>query len=137
MTFEELEHTADVRMKIFGETLSEIFSEAGYALSKTLYGEYPKDTPTQEIEIFVSGTTFEELVVNFLSELLFQMEIEYLVPQKISTEVFEEHASGKISGTAFDPKKHSGGTGVKGVSYSELSLTKTALGYELIIIFDI
>ena len=35
MTFEELEHTADVRMKITAPTLPELFAESGFALAET------------------------------------------------------------------------------------------------------
>lgn len=137
MTFEELDHTADVRMKISAESFEELLSEAGFALAETLYGEYPKESSKETFTISVEGETAEEFIVNFLSELLFLMEVEYLVPQKISVECAALKVRGEVSGVFFDAKKHSGGTGVKGVSYSGLSLRKTSSGYELIILFDI
>lgn len=136
MVFEELEHTADIRMRISAPDLSSLFSESGFALAKILYGAYPLEKPTHSFSIQAEGKDREELIVNFLSELLFLTETEYLVPQKFTLTVGDS-VSGTVDGVLFDRKKHSGGTGVKGISYSGLSLTETKTGFELIIIFDI
>lgn len=136
MVFEELEHTADIRMRISASDLSSLFSESGHALSKTLYGDYPFEIPTEIFSIEAEGKDLPELIVNFLSELLFLTETEYLVPQRF-TLIVSDHVSGTVEGVLFDREKHSGGIGVKGISYSGLSLARTKTGYELIIIFDI
>jgi len=136
MVFEELEHTADIRMRISAPDLSSLFSESGFALARTLYGEYPQETPSVSFSLEADGKDPEELIVNFLSELLFLTETEYLVPQKFTLTIGSS-VSGTVEGVLFDRKKHAGGTGVKGISYSGLTLTKTETGYELIIIFDI
>jgi SHS2 domain-containing protein len=133
MTFEELEHTADVRMKISADSFSGLLAEAGFALSRILYGEYRRETPVETFSIHTEGKNPEEVIVNFLSELLYLTEVAYLVPQDISA----GDDTVVIAGVPFDPGKHAGGTCVKGISYSGLSLTGTAAGYELIIIFDI
>jgi SHS2 domain-containing protein len=136
MVFEELEHTADVRMRISAPDLPSLFSESGFALAKTLYGPYHFETPVNSFSIEAEGKDPEELMVNFLSELLFLFETEYLVPQKITISI-DSSVSGTVEGVLFDRAKHAGGIGVKGISYSGMSLAKTDTGYELIIIFDI
>ena len=136
MVFEELEHTADIRMRISASDLPSLFSESGFALARTLYGDYPRETPSVSFPLEADGKDPEELIVNYLSELLFLTETEYLVPQKFTLCVGSS-VSGTVEGVLFDRKKHAGGTGVKGISYSGLSLTTTKTGYELIIIFDI
>ncbi|HJJ61702.1 MAG TPA: archease, partial [Methanocorpusculum sp.] len=78
-----------------------------------------------------------ELTVNFLSELLFLTEVEYLVPMSYSLEQNGNKVFGTVSGIEFDRTKHSGGICVKGISYSGLSLEETSAGLELTIIFDI
>ena len=137
MTFEELEHTADVRMKISAPTLADIYAESGFALAETLYGEYPRETATVSFPLEAEGKDAEEAVVNFLSELLFLTETEYLVPMSFAISVDHNVVSGTVSGVLFDRSRHAGGIGVKGISYSGISFEKTATGYELIIIFDI
>ncbi|MDE2523338.1 MAG: archease [Methanocorpusculum sp.] len=137
MTFEELEHTADVRMKIIAPTLPELYAESGFALAETLYGGYQREPATVSFPIKAGGKDAEERAVNFLSELLFLTETEYLVPVSFDLAADGNAVCGTVSGVLFDRTKHAGGIGVKGISYSGISLTKTAAGYELIIIFDI
>jgi SHS2 domain-containing protein len=137
MTFEELEHTADVRMRITAPTLLELFVEGGFALAETLYGEYQSGSETVSFPIEAKGNEAIERIVNFLSELLFLTETEYLVPMSFDLAENDCVVSGTVAGVLFDRTKHTGGIGVKGISYSGISLTKTVAGYELIIIFDI
>lgn len=137
MTFKELEHTADVRMKITASTLPELFAESGFALAETLYGTYSRDTAQCSFQIAAEGKDAEETIVNFLSELLFLTETEYLVPTSFSLTAESLAVFGTVGGVVFDKTKHAGGIGVKGISYSGISYTRRDADYELIIIFDI
>lgn len=141
MPFKELEHTADIKMLITARDFCELFEESGSALSTALYGDYVREMPTMSVELEAFGATPEEAIVNYLSELLFQMEVEYLVPMEYSLNVESTQdnisISGRVFGVEFDRAKHSGGIGVKGISYSGLTLTKSEEGFELQIIFDI
>ncbi len=137
MPFEELEHTADVKMRIRGTGFTDLLSESGFALTRVLYGSYQNEPATMTCTIEADGATPEELCVNFLSELLFLTETEFLVPMSFALQVDSTSVTGTVAGVAFDHTKHAGGTGVKGISYSGLSLTKTNREYELKIIFDI
>ena len=137
MPFEELEHTADVKMRITASDFSTLLAESGFALSQVMYGKYKRELSEITVPIEAEGTTPAELCVNFLSELLFTMETEYLVPSVFSLTVNGNNITGTVSGIPFERGKHSGGIEVKGISYSGLTLTKTNTEYELIIIFDI
>ena len=137
MPFEELEHTADVKMRITASDYSLLLAESGFALSQVMYGKYNCEPSEISVSIEAEGTTPAELCVNFLSELLFIMETEYLVPSAFSLAADETSVAGTVSGIPFERGKHSGGIEVKGISYSGLTLTKTNTEYELIIIFDI
>ena len=137
MPFEELEHTADVKMRITASDYSLLLAESGFALSQVMYGKYKRELSEVAVSIEAEGTTPAELCVNFLSELLFIMETEYLVPSAFSLAADETSVAGTVSGIPFERGKHSGGIEVKGISYSGLTLTKTNTEYELIIIFDI
>ena len=137
MSFEELEHTADVKMRITASDYSLLLAESGFALSQVMYGKYKRELSEVAVSIEAEGTTPAELCVNFLSELLFIMETEYLVPSAFSLAADETSVTGTVSGIPFERGKHSGGIEVKGISYSGLTLTKTNTEYELIIIFDI
>lgn len=137
MPFEELEHTADVKMRITASDFLSLFQESSRALASVLYGDYPREPSVISAEIEACGKDEGELAVNYLSELLFLMETEYLVPQDIELAGDSGHIKGIVRGVEFDRAKHAGGIEVKGISYSGMSLTKTNTGFELVIIFDI
>ena len=137
MPFEELEHTADVKMRITAPDFLSLLAERGDAMASVLYGDFAKEPETLTVEIEADGEDSSELVVNFLSELLFLTEVEYLVPLSYSIAQEGNRVFGTVSGIEFDRTKHAGGICVKGISYSGLSLEETAEGFELTIIFDI
>ena len=137
MPFEELEHTADVKMRITAPDFLSLLAESGDAMASVLYGDFAKEPETLTVEIEAEGEDSSELVVNFLSELLFLTEVEYLVPLSYSIAQKGNRVFGTVSGIEFDRTKHAGGICVKGISYSGLSLEETAEGFELTIIFDI
>ncbi len=137
MPFEELEHTADVKMRITAPDFLSLLAESGDAMASILYGDFAKEPETLTVEIEAEGEDSSELVVNFLSELLFLTEVEYLVPLSYSIAQEGNRVFGTVSGIEFDRTKHAGGICVKGISYSGLSLEETAEGCELTIIFDI
>ena len=137
MPFEELEHTADVKMRISAPDFLSLLAESGDAMSSILFGDFEKEHGAMTVEIEAEGTDASELTVNFLSELLFLTEVEYLVPMSYSLEQEGNKVFGTISGVGFDRAKHAGGICVKGISYSDLSLEETDSGLELTIIFDI
>ena len=137
MPYEELEHTADVKMRITAPDFLSLLAESGDAMASVLYGDFAKEPETLTVEIEAEGEDSSELVVNFLSELLFLTEVEYLVPLSYSIAQEGNRVFGTVSGIEFDRTKHAGGICVKGISYSGLSLEETAEGCELTIIFDI
>jgi len=137
MPFEELEHTADVKMRISAPDFLSLLAESGDAMSSVLFGDFAKEPETLTLDIEAEGADTAELVVNFLSELLFLTEVEYLVPLSYSLTKTENGISGTVSGIEFDRAKHAGGICVKGISYSGLSVSETEAGFELTIIFDI
>jgi SHS2 domain-containing protein len=73
----------------------------------------------------------------FLSELLFLTETEYIVFSKYDITIEPEKVYGEVLGVEFDPTLHSGGIGVKGISYSNLRIQKRENTYILTIIYDI
>lgn len=137
MPFEELEHTADVKMRVTAPDFLSLLAESGHALASVLYGDFPAEPATMTVEIEAEGDDTAELIVNFLSELLFLTEVEYLVPMTYSLSREENRVFGTVSGIEFSREKHAGGICVKGISYSGISCRETDAGCELHIIFDI
>ena len=135
MSFEEISHTADIKIRVHAPTLEALFSETFNALMQVMYGTARKGGIVTEIK--VESPDNESLLLDFLSEVLFVSEVESLVFFDASISIHGSCLTAELSGEPFDPIRHSGGSEVKGISYSGLSIIHDANGYMLDIIFDV
>jgi SHS2 domain-containing protein len=135
MSFEEISHTADIKIRVRAPTLEALFSETFNALMQVMYGTDRRGGIIKEIE--VESPDNESLLLDFLSEVLFVSEVENLVFFNASVAIHGSRLIAELSGELFDPIRHSGGSEVKGISYSGLLIIHDANGYMLDIIFDV
>jgi len=136
MSFEEIPHTADVRIHARAPTLEGLFADAFEALMLTEYGKDRKaDGRTDRVALASPDT--ESLLADFLSEVLYLSEVEGRVFSRARIAILGNDLTAELEGEAFDPSRHAAGTEVKGISYSGLSVTRDANGYMLDIIFDV
>jgi SHS2 domain-containing protein len=131
-----LDHTADIRMEIRGCTLEELFLNAAAGLVSLLAPDADAKTDI-ELDVVLDSDNAENLLVDWLREILFYHETRDFIPVK--TQVIELSYKGmkaklvggvKVSGE--EPVAE-----IKGVTYHGLSITKNAEGYAARIVFDI
>jgi len=121
-----LEHTADVGFEAFGSTLPEVFENAARALAH-LIAEPASVRPGEEVRLQVQGADPAELLVNWLSEILYQHDAERWLFRDFRVESLDDHAvSGVAWGEKIDPARHQTNLMVKAVTYHQLSLRQTA-----------
>ena len=135
--YKEIEHTADIGVEIYGNTLEEVFVNAGYALFDTIV-EVSTIQPTLERTVHVTGNDVETLLMNWLRELLYlfsideevytEFEIQSLLPNEITA---------VIKGETLDRKKHHFNTELKAVTYHQLELTYEYNLWRARVIFDV
>ncbi|MFY9801288.1 MAG: archease [Methanoregula sp.] len=135
MSFEEISHTADIKIRVRAPTREALFSETFNAMMQIMYGINRASGIVREIR--VESVDNESLMADFLSEVLFVSEVENLVFSDASIKINGFYLTAELSGEPFDPIRHSGGSEVKGISYSGLAITQDANGYMLDIIFDV
>jgi SHS2 domain-containing protein len=135
MSFEEISHTADVKIRARAQTPDALFSESFLALMQTVYGT--DRNGKIPLEIRIDSDTIESLLCDFLSEVLFIAEVKGLVFSRADITITGMHLTAILYGESFDPLRHSSGTEVKGISYSGLIIQKDANGYMLDILFDV
>jgi len=135
MSIVELPHTADIRIRVRSESLEELFSEAALAMMSIMYGR--TDPGTVQRRITLGSDSPEDLLMDFLSEVLFVSEVDGLVFSSFSVTLSGNSLTAVLTGVPFDPSRHRGGTEIKGVSYSGLRILKEDDGYVLDILFDV
>lgn len=71
-SYEEVEHTADLALRVHGKDTKELFVNAARAMFAEIGGE--PGSPRIEREVQVEGVDYESLLVNWLNELLYLYE---------------------------------------------------------------
>ena len=134
--FEILEHTADVGLKAYGRALPELFANA--ARGMIALALEPQDTrPSQCRPLSARGEDLEELLVHFLSEILYAVDAEGWQ--------FSEFRIGTLESTAIEAegrgerveRSERRRVAVKAVTYHQVSVQQTAEGWEAVVYFDI
>ena len=135
MSFFEREHTADVLMHIRGATKEELYEEAGRALFSVMF---PFCTGGEVIIRFdLNGTVDERLLHDYLSEILFYAEVEGVALYRAEVTFTPSGLSTKLFGEPYQRERHKGGTEVKGISLSEMKITRTDNGWCTLVLFDV
>ena len=117
--YELIDHTADVGVKAYGSSVSEAFSHAARAMFD-LMTDNSKIDEVGEFTIELDAPDLEQLLVDWLSELLYIHDVEGLVFSRFEISLNNTHLSAKIFGESFTTKKHKMGMEIKAVTYHML-----------------
>ncbi|MFW6038240.1 MAG: archease [Candidatus Saliniplasma sp.] len=136
MSFEIVEHTADVGIHAKGKDLSEAFQEAARGMF-SLITDMDKVEKEEVFKIELDSEEWDELLVDFLSELIYLHEVEDALfsdfrVDLISNDKKKLHAV--VKGEKLDLNKHSFFTEIKAVSYHDILADPDG---EVKVIFDV
>ncbi|MEP9411565.1 MAG: archease [Candidatus Brocadia sp.] len=132
-----INHTADIGIDVFGNSLQELFTNAAFALFDII-ADLSKVEGTAEYAISVSGIDREQLMVNWLSELLYLHDVKNLLFRDFCiTDILDNQLNATVRGEAFREDKHVIKTGIKAVTYHCLSIVLEDNKWKARIIFDI
>ena len=94
--WEEVEHTADVALRVRGATLAELFANAARGMLALALGGDPVPAGQDRTEILLSAPDPETLLVDWLTELVYRIEDEAFIPSHVSVLSVEEDEAEKI-----------------------------------------
>ena len=139
--FEFIDHTADAGIKAWGATLTELFENAAIGMFAVIAGEEYKAQGSKiekKIEISKNTDNLEEILVSWLSELLyiFNREKIYFNNFKISS-LNNSGIKAEASGVNIDLYQSDLYTEIKAVTFHNLKIEETADGFNCTIIFDV
>lgn len=131
-----IEHTADIRAEVTGSTLEELFLNAARGLTGLLYSGSAVDAAS-EIDLILEGDDVEEILVDWLREILYRKEAEGLV--FVRADVAELSAESFKVRAFFGPvvKDDYPEVEIKAVTYHGLSVERNDSGFTAKILFDI
>jgi SHS2 domain-containing protein len=135
VSFELRDHTADVAVAAEGGTLGETFAAVADGLAAAICDEAPEGGDRYPVGVHGEGR--EALLLDYLDDLIYQGDIESVLPVGNEAEVFfrgEWILRGSFRGM---PLSRVDVRELKAVTYSELSLDRTDDGFEAYVLFDV
>ena len=120
--FSVIDHTADIGLVAYGESVEDIFINAAYGMF-SLIGDLEKVTETMSREVFSEALNQEELLVTWLNELLYLSDAENLIFSRFEiVDLGQDHLKAIAYGEKVDPLRHNLKTQVKAATYHLLKL---------------
>ena len=133
--YELIDHTADVCIKAYGKTISEAFEHAAVGMFDIIT-DNSKIGSVGQYDIQLDAPDLEQLLVDWLSELLFLNSAKNLVFSSFKVAIDEKHLSAQVFGEEYDTSKHKMGVEIKAVTYHMLEV-KNKKPFYVQVLFDI
>lgn len=133
--FEEVEHTADLEIKVWGKDLNSLFVAAAEGMFH-LSGieDYQEGLSSVREKISLEAMDYEGLLILFLEELLYRLTEDYMffdIDQISIDETFSLKA--RLRGTQIKSYLRD----IKAVTYHRLNIRETEDGFAVNVVFDI
>jgi len=131
-SYEILDHPSDVRVRVFGDTKEELFSNAMKGMNEVLKPVSLKKAVNQRVA--VNSFDLNALLVDFLSEVLYLSQVN----REIYTDIkFNKFSDKELEGELIGNAVESFAEDIKAVTYHDLKIEKKDGIYEVTILFDI
>ncbi|RKU28698.1 protein archease [Candidatus Poribacteria bacterium] len=137
-TYEYLEHTADAGMRVWGDSVDLLFTNAAMGLFGMM-AVIDSIDETVSMDIEVRADSIEMLLVAWLDELIYQHEVEELFFKRVEIlSINSEELFARVHGEPTNFDKHIVYTEIKAVTYHQLYVREIENGvWEAQVIFDL
>jgi SHS2 domain-containing protein len=132
-----LNHTADLRVRVFGNDPADLFTNAGLALFDLIAGPLPRSAD-QWLPLTVSADDRADLLINFLRELLYLWTGEDKLVSMVRIETISETGiEARVGFVDYLPGSHAVWHEIKAVTYHQIEVKRTPSGWQATVVFDI
>jgi SHS2 domain-containing protein len=130
--FEEIEHTADWSIRVYGESLNALFTHAAEGMFSLLDPQFESEQ-TKPRNIELTAIDSETLLVSWLEELLYLLETEEVAAVKYDLQVNENDLQASVLTRPVETMQKD----IKAVTYHELEIQEGESGLQTTIVFDV
>jgi len=133
----EIEHTADVGFEVEAPGLAELFERAGLAMLGVMV-DLAGVEPRERVDITVEAEGLEELLHDFLTDLLVRVESTGFIACELALDVVDaRRVRGEAAGERIDRSRHGLYGLVKAVTYHQLAVEQRDGGWWARVILDV
>jgi SHS2 domain-containing protein len=132
-----LDHPSDLGIKAYGGTLAQAFEEAAAALVAMIV-DPSTIQPLQTVEIELQAEDTEQLLVKWLSEILYLFDGKQFIAKNFDVHQLQtNNILAKVSGEKFSPLRHRARIDVKAITYHQVAITESPDGAVVQVFLDI
>jgi SHS2 domain-containing protein len=133
--FQFIEHTADIGLIAYGQSLSEAFANAACGLFSIIAElKTVKEIESRQLELNEEDS--EALLFEWLNRLIYLFDVEMLLLKRFDIRDFDGRGLKAICyGEKYDPSRHQLKTGVKSATYHMLKIDRGK--NQVRVIFDV
>jgi SHS2 domain-containing protein len=132
MPFDELPHTADWSIRVWANSLPELFAESARGMN-SLSGAKPLPGVRISRAFTASAPEPESLLIAFLSELVYEAEHYHRIFDEFKIDLEIQNLNMVMMGSPILSINKS----IKAVTYHNLQIRSTPAGFEVEIVFDV
>ena len=137
MNFEILDHTADIGIRAWGETLAALFENAALAV-ESVGVEMEHVQQRSAYPMSATGEDRESLLVNWLNEIVYYVDGRRLVMSRFQVNsLTEKHVAALGWGEPRDAARHPPRIVVKAATYHQLRIYQNSDGWVAEVYLDI
>ena len=130
---------ADIAYEAYGKDLNEMFENAAFAIFE-LSANIKTVEARQKIEFELENNTIENLLYDFLSEILFLKDSKYMVFKKVKVSISKRekfNLKAVLEGDSINPEKQQLENDIKAVTMHMFEVKKEKSGYKATVVLDI
>jgi SHS2 domain-containing protein len=136
-SYEEVDISGDVGLRIYGESLGELFIHAAEGMY-SLITNTDLVTERKTLSVSARGDSIESLLVAFLNELIYHFDTEGFIGKNIIIDrIDEQSVTARISGEEFNESKCERRLLLKAATYHDIHVEKTDSAWSAFVMFDI
>ncbi len=135
--FEIFEHTADVGIRVRAQTLETLFADSARGLFSILVANPDAVRPLQSLTVSIEGDRHDDLLIDWLDELLYTFDTQHLVFGEFDVEQTATGLSAVVRGEPIDRNRHQLHMEVKAITYHGLKVEPNGEGWLAEVIVDI
>jgi SHS2 domain-containing protein len=131
-----IDHTADIGMEASGKNLEETFENLALGMFAIITDGSVIENEIKKEILLPRDSDTEQLVIDWLSELLYLSDISGLVFGKFRVELSDQ-LKAQVWGEPYSRDKHGYGAEIKAVTYHLLSVKNNKKGVTIRVLFDV
>lgn len=133
--YQYFDHTADLGIEIFGDSVITLFANTAYAIFETQIIGDIKSKQNKLVEL--KAETLDDLLIDWCRELLYLFSVHHFIPGEYSIAIKNHQLTARIKGELFDKNRHKIRIEIKNVTYHNFKIDVHGNKYKATIVFDV